>query len=269
MSYIQLDKTIKLNVFTEEDDEGELVVRIDSIVVPKSKRFGGVGRLEVENIIKWSISIGAKYIILESERPAIPFWKKMGFDINDQNSSVSTGILDLDKMNKLHEEIRRLRSIIGLNENDIPYAEEIPDGNPVDEANVSIKNVIDQGNGYLEKMGSFVINSLTLSIVSANIGKYKGMVNESNMYAEKIRGLHTNYFDILESFESGFDPFKLPSNIKLLDKYVGEIDELYNKIQEISEILDEMVTRADRFKRMYPDLLTLGKHNITTDISRI
>jgi len=115
MSYQQLHKGIKLDVFTEEGDEGELVVRIDSIIVPKSKRFGGIGRTEVENIIRWAREIGAEYIVLESERPAIPFWQKMGFDIDDQGSSISTGILQLvDK--RLDEQILRIKKIMGLRE---------------------------------------------------------------------------------------------------------------------------------------------------------
>lgn len=93
--YIKLNKSIQLDVFTEEDDEGDLIVRIDYIGVPKDKRFGGLGRIEVNNIINWANKINAKYIVIESERMAIPFWKKMGFDIDDQGSEVSTGILNL------------------------------------------------------------------------------------------------------------------------------------------------------------------------------
>jgi hypothetical protein len=94
--YNRLNKEIKkINVFTEEDDVGELIVRIDYIEVPRTKRFSGIGKSEVNNIIDWANSIGAKYIVIEAERNAIPFWKKMGFDIHDQGSEVSTGILEL------------------------------------------------------------------------------------------------------------------------------------------------------------------------------
>jgi len=93
--YNKLNKSIKLDVFTEEDDEGDLIVRIDYIGVPKANRFAGLGRTEVNNIIDWANNIGAKYIVIESERKAIPFWKKMGFDIDDQRSKISTGILQL------------------------------------------------------------------------------------------------------------------------------------------------------------------------------
>jgi hypothetical protein len=94
--YNRLNKEIKkINVFTEEDDDGELIVRIDYIEVPRTKRFSGIGKSEVNNIIDWANSIGAKYIVIEAERNAIPFWKKMGFDIHDQGSEVSTGILEL------------------------------------------------------------------------------------------------------------------------------------------------------------------------------
>jgi hypothetical protein len=85
----------KVDLWIEEDDFGELVTRIDSIKVPKLKRYKGEGKKEVENIIKWSLEQGSKEIVIESERDAIPFWKKMGFDINDQGNEVSTGILKL------------------------------------------------------------------------------------------------------------------------------------------------------------------------------
>jgi hypothetical protein len=85
----------KVDLWIEEDDFGEPVTRIDSIKVPKLKRYKGEGKKEVENIIKWSLEQGSKEIVIESERDAISFWKKMGFDINDQGNEVSTGILKL------------------------------------------------------------------------------------------------------------------------------------------------------------------------------
>ena len=68
----------KVDLWIEENDFGEPVTRIDSIKVPRSKRHKGEGRREVENIIKWSLEQGSKEIVIESERDAIPFWKKMG-----------------------------------------------------------------------------------------------------------------------------------------------------------------------------------------------
>jgi len=85
----------KCNVFSEFDDENELIVRIDSITISKANRHKGLGTNEVRNIIEWAKSIGAKGIVLESFRSAIPFWKKIGFDIWDQGSKVSTGFLRL------------------------------------------------------------------------------------------------------------------------------------------------------------------------------
>lgn len=85
----------KVELWIEENDEGDPVTRIDYIEVPKSKRNKGEGTKEVQNIIKWSKENGSKEIVIESERDAIPFWKKMGFDINDQGSDVSTGVLKL------------------------------------------------------------------------------------------------------------------------------------------------------------------------------
>ena len=85
--------TAKVDAWLEEDDNGDIVTRIDNIEVPKSKRYKGEGTKEVKNIIKWSKKNGSKGIVVESERSAIPFWKKMGFDINDQGSEVSTGTL--------------------------------------------------------------------------------------------------------------------------------------------------------------------------------
>jgi len=92
----------KVDLWIEEDDFGEPVTRIDSIKVPKSKRYKGEGKREVENIIKWSLEQGSKEIVIESERDAIPFWKKMGFDINDQGNEVSTGTLKLTDNEKFH-----------------------------------------------------------------------------------------------------------------------------------------------------------------------
>jgi hypothetical protein len=91
----------KVDLWIEEDDFGEPVTRIDSIKVPKSKRYKGEGKREVENIIKWSLEQGSKEIVIESERDAIPFWKKMGFDIHDQGNEVSTGTLKLMNNEKI------------------------------------------------------------------------------------------------------------------------------------------------------------------------
>jgi GNAT superfamily N-acetyltransferase len=85
----------KVNVFIEKNDCGDLIIRIDDIRVPKKDRGNGMGRMEVENIIKWAKSNGINEIVLESKRDAIPFWEKMGFDIDDQGSRVSTGILNI------------------------------------------------------------------------------------------------------------------------------------------------------------------------------
>ena len=92
----------KVDLWIEEDDFGEPVTRIDSIKVPKLKRYKGEGKREVENIIKWSLEQGSKEIVIESERDAISFWKKMGFDINDQGNEVSTGILKLTDNEKFN-----------------------------------------------------------------------------------------------------------------------------------------------------------------------
>jgi len=87
----------RVDVWLEEDDDtGDTIVRIDSIEVPKSKRGKGEGTKEVANIIKWGKKNGATSIVVESERKAIPFWKKLGFNIFDQGSEVSTGVLKID-----------------------------------------------------------------------------------------------------------------------------------------------------------------------------
>ena len=85
----------KCNVFTELNDEGDIIVRIDSIQIAKVNRHKGLGTLEVKSIIEWAKSNGAKGIVIESFRNAIPFWEKMGFDVWDQGSKVSTGFLEL------------------------------------------------------------------------------------------------------------------------------------------------------------------------------
>ena len=89
----------KVNAFTEfdEDKDGNeiLVVRIDSIVVPKKLRGLGIGKKEFYNILEWAKRKGATMIILESERSAISFWEHLGFDVLDQGSEVSTATLNI------------------------------------------------------------------------------------------------------------------------------------------------------------------------------
>jgi hypothetical protein len=94
--YTAIEKT-DTDAFTELDDEGDLVVRIDKIEVDKKDRQKGIGRKEVGNIIKWAEKKGAKEVVIESERDAIPFWEKIGFDILDQGSSISTGVFEIKK----------------------------------------------------------------------------------------------------------------------------------------------------------------------------
>lgn len=88
--------TAKVDVWIEENDFGEPITRIDNIKISKSQRNKGQGRKEVENIIKWAKANGSVEIVIESERQAIPFWKKMGFVMYDQGDDVSTGILKLN-----------------------------------------------------------------------------------------------------------------------------------------------------------------------------
>ena len=85
----------KVEVWLEKNDEGEVVTRIDHIEIPESKRFAGEGTKEIKNIMAWSKKNGSVQIVIEAERDAIPFWKKIGFDITDQGSRVSTGTFDL------------------------------------------------------------------------------------------------------------------------------------------------------------------------------
>jgi hypothetical protein len=85
----------KVDVWIEENDFGDSITRIDNIKIPKSQRNKGQGRTEVENIIKWAKENGSVEIVIESERRAISFWKKMGFVIYNQGGEVSTGILKL------------------------------------------------------------------------------------------------------------------------------------------------------------------------------
>jgi GNAT superfamily N-acetyltransferase len=76
----------------EENDLGDPVARLDELTVAKGKRGVGVGRRIVEEFEQWAIDQHAKYMVIEAKRDSIPFWKKMGFDIDDQRSEVSTGI---------------------------------------------------------------------------------------------------------------------------------------------------------------------------------
>ena len=93
----------KTKVVLEIEDLGNiknnyigLQVRIESIIVNRKDRGKGIGTVEVNNIIQWALDIGAGEIILESKRSAIPFWKKMGFEINDQKDKISTCTLVLN-----------------------------------------------------------------------------------------------------------------------------------------------------------------------------
>ena len=46
-------------------------------------------------IKEWGRENGAVRIVIESKRDAIPFWKRMGFQIYDQGSELSTGYFKL------------------------------------------------------------------------------------------------------------------------------------------------------------------------------
>jgi len=100
--YRPSENNIIVNAFSEPDDEGNLTVRIDSLIVPTYQRHKNFGRHEVERIISWAREIKAKYIVIESLREVIGFWKKMGFEIDDQGEDVSTGILRLSNKNELY-----------------------------------------------------------------------------------------------------------------------------------------------------------------------
>lgn len=93
--YRPSENSIIVNAFSEHDDEGNIVVRIDSLIVPPYLRYKNFGRNEVRKIIDWAKGIKAKYIVIESLHEVIGFWKKMGFDIDEQGEDVSTGTLRL------------------------------------------------------------------------------------------------------------------------------------------------------------------------------
>lgn len=97
--YIPFNKNITVNAWIEEDenhfdpesDDLAKVCRIDWITVPKKLRGTGIGGDEVRRIIQWAKDNNCDYIVIESERRAIDFWERMGFEIDDQNSDPSTG----------------------------------------------------------------------------------------------------------------------------------------------------------------------------------
>jgi len=86
---------VKAWLEVDEDEMDRLLVIIDYIEVPIGERFGGKGREEVNKIIQWGINNNADEVRIESERDAIPFWKRMGFTIWDQGSELSSGYLKL------------------------------------------------------------------------------------------------------------------------------------------------------------------------------
>jgi hypothetical protein len=86
---------VTIDAFSEFDDEGVPQVRIDNMEVPKRDRMKGKGRAEFSEVEAWAREIGAERIIIESERDAIPFWKAIGFDIDNQGGEVSTGIYEI------------------------------------------------------------------------------------------------------------------------------------------------------------------------------
>jgi len=90
-SNIRVDAWLQIN----EDDMDKTQVIIDFIEVPIEERFNGKGRKEVNKIINWAKEEGANEINIESKREAIPFWKRLGFEILDQGSEISSGWLKL------------------------------------------------------------------------------------------------------------------------------------------------------------------------------
>jgi GNAT superfamily N-acetyltransferase len=88
---INMTGRAKANGWMEQDDLGDPVARLDDLTVAKGKRGVGVGRRIVEEFEQWSIDQYAKYMVIEAKRNSIPFWEKMGFDVDDQGSEISTG----------------------------------------------------------------------------------------------------------------------------------------------------------------------------------
>ncbi len=91
----------KVDAWIEHADDGdvinELEARIDDIKIAKNMRGYGLGKKIVDDIKIWAMKNCAKRIVLESTRNAMGFWKRMGFDIYDQGSSISTSYFKLSK----------------------------------------------------------------------------------------------------------------------------------------------------------------------------
>ncbi len=82
--------------FYETDPE---TVTLGRVVVLPEYRGKGLGRRTVEEAERWIKECGYSAISIDSRTEAVPFYKKLGFDIADGNV-ITSGVFECIKMHK-------------------------------------------------------------------------------------------------------------------------------------------------------------------------
>ena len=141
---------------------------------------------------------------------------------------------------------------------DIPYAEEIPDEE--DGVYEMGKKLYDQTQEILNTKGAKVVNSLTLLQVASNVGEYKALLGKLKTFKDKLSsGLDTIY-DYVEA-EKEYDS-KDPK-VKELEKMHKALDNDLEVLGDIIEILDSMVFLVRNGWKEKG--LTLGKTDVASN----
>ena len=140
---------------------------------------------------------------------------------------------------------------------DIPYAEEIPDEE--DGVYEMGKKLYDKTQEILNTKGAKVVNSLTLLQVASNVEKYKALLGQ----LKSFKGELSNGLDIINDYveEAGYDS-KDPK-VKELDKIRRGLDGDLEVLGDIAEILDSMVFLVRNGWKEKG--LTLGKTDVASN----
>lgn len=146
-----------------------------------------------------------------------------------------------------------IKSLIkgGLKEEDIPYAEELPE----EDMYTFGKNLHNKTQKILNSVGAKIMNNLTVMEVASSLDKYKQILSKLNAFEGELSNGMDKIYDYVES--AGDDP-----KAKELDSMYTELDDDKMLIDDLKEVLDTMIYKIDSFNRGNKKAFSLGNMSV-------
>jgi hypothetical protein len=144
----------------------------------------------------------------------------------------------------LTEEISKIRSMMGLNEEGISY-----DPSKIDEFVAEAKKDIQMGTALIEKFGSAVVNSSLVSIFE-NLEKMKAAQQKMEESRKYLENKYNKFYNIVEMYEVG----EYPDNVSELDDLANQLDNHSMTVYQLSDTFEELINMTEKISRYNEEL---------------